>query len=267
MVVESAKNTEVIAPHLRGMVRDIMTKQVTTADWSTSVIGVARTMALHQLRRILILNEDQQVVGVLSQRAVLRELLCESGEEASCVGELVDERPPVTVLPEVPLRNAALVLANKKIGCLPIVDANGHLLGVLSASDLLEHLSGQKNCCPDAEAFTFYNPEQDARSTIPAFIRRSNGDLVLPRSSLEDSGKLPSYVQLGYDGKHDRIIVQFIADPAEGDGSLKIKHSKEHSVILAGGFVSHFGLAGKANAFDVDSYEDGLRLILTPRTV
>lgn len=262
---------EAIAPQFSGTVRDIMTEQVRTVDWSTAVVDAARTMARHSLRRILIVDENQQVVGVLSQRDVLRHLISDPtdvtpGEKSDQVGALVSGRRPITVLPEVPLRNAALVLANNKIGCLPIVDSEGNLLGVLSASDLLEYLSGEQSR-PGKEAFTFYNPAKDGLAKIPAYIRRANGDLVLPRSSLEKSDELPNFAQLGYDADHERIMVQFVDEPADGDGSLKVKRDKEQLVISARGFVAHFDLSGKASAFDVENCDGGRRLVLVPRSV
>lgn len=48
----------------------------------------------------------------------------------------------VTVTPETPLRDAAALLAEKKISGLPVVDARGRVVGVLSEADIVAKAGG-----------------------------------------------------------------------------------------------------------------------------
>jgi CBS domain-containing protein len=48
----------------------------------------------------------------------------------------------VTVTPETPLRDAAAVLAERKISGLPVVDAEGRVVGVLSEADIVAKAGG-----------------------------------------------------------------------------------------------------------------------------
>ena len=43
---------------------------------------------------------------------------------------------PITTTPETPLTEAARVLTEQKIGCLPVVE-NGRLVGILTESDFV----------------------------------------------------------------------------------------------------------------------------------
>ncbi|MGK7909384.1 MAG: CBS domain-containing protein [Synechococcus sp.] len=49
---------------------------------------------------------------------------------------------PICVTPETPLQEAVEVLAEKRIGGLPVLDADGALVGMLSESDLMQRESG-----------------------------------------------------------------------------------------------------------------------------
>ncbi len=49
--------------------------------------------------------------------------------------------PAVTTSPATPLKDAITLLANRGISALPVVDAEGHLLGIVSESDLIQVLS------------------------------------------------------------------------------------------------------------------------------
>jgi predicted transcriptional regulator len=46
---------------------------------------------------------------------------------------------PVVVAADLPVANVAEVLADYDIGGLPVVDSRGHLMGVISQTDLLAH--------------------------------------------------------------------------------------------------------------------------------
>lgn len=49
---------------------------------------------------------------------------------------------PITVTPETSLEDAIKILANKKISGLPVIDAQGDLIGVISETDLTWQATG-----------------------------------------------------------------------------------------------------------------------------
>jgi CBS domain-containing protein len=46
----------------------------------------------------------------------------------------------LTVAPNAAIKDAALVMAEKKVGCLPVVD-NGSLVGLVTATDILRYVA------------------------------------------------------------------------------------------------------------------------------
>jgi CBS domain-containing protein len=51
---------------------------------------------------------------------------------------------PIVVQPETPLGEALKILAERRIGSLPVVDAGGKLIGIISDSDLMWQETGVK---------------------------------------------------------------------------------------------------------------------------
>lgn len=51
-------------------------------------------------------------------------------------------RDPILVSPEMPLQEAIKILAEKRISGLPVVNKTGHLVGVLSETDLMWQETG-----------------------------------------------------------------------------------------------------------------------------
>lgn len=47
---------------------------------------------------------------------------------------------PITITPGVSLREAALLMLENKIACLPVLDGEGCVVGIITESDLLEAL-------------------------------------------------------------------------------------------------------------------------------
>lgn len=60
---------------------------------------------------------------------------------AKTVAEVMT-RDPLTVSPETPLGEAIQIMADKRIGGLPVVDGEGNLVGILSESDLMWQATG-----------------------------------------------------------------------------------------------------------------------------
>jgi acetoin utilization protein AcuB len=136
---------------------------MTTIDdiMSRDVVCVSPDTALMEIRRLLhergfhhlIVREDGELVGVISDRDVLRALspfLDTYSESARDVRSL--ERPasaimrndPVTVEPDTSVSDAASALLTHSISCLPVVDGSD-LVGIVTTKDLLRHYAGEGN--------------------------------------------------------------------------------------------------------------------------
>jgi len=265
---------ETVSRVLEQRVSAAMTTEVRYAYAEATVAEVVDMMAEHDLRRIVIVDRQKKVLGVVSQRDVLRHLFvaehqnnydgAASGDDAE-IQALISREKPLTLSPDAPLGKAAMVLATNRIGCLPVVDAGQELKGVLSVSDLFRLVAGRSRHNLEAE-FKLYSPGSDGRATLPAYIRRMNGDLVIPVACLEDPDSNMQLAVLGYDEGGGRILVKFV-EPGSTPvrGAIKTKQDKENLTIPAGEFVAHFHLGGAARTFDVSSSGEGRYLVLTPK--
>ncbi|MCC9604893.1 CBS domain-containing protein [Blastopirellula sp. JC733] len=255
---------DTISEKLSGAVRDVMTVKVHTATVGTHVKIVAGLMARHNLRRIIVVDDKKRVIGVVSQRDVVRSMMKpeEADELPREIQQLITRERPVTVSPEVPLAKAALVLATNKIGCLPVVGLRQELRGVLSTSDLIQHLADVQEGEVE-NSFRMYSPMTEAKVKIPAYIRKVNGDLVIPMNNIKNRKARLDRVVLGYDPPSSRILVKFVRGTVEDAIATKI--ADNNLVIPAHGFVRHFDLIGKSSAFDVVDHNDSKFLVLTPR--
>ncbi len=125
-------------------VQNWMSQEVVSVTPKTSIARATITMNEHFIRRLPVVN-DGKLVGIVT-KGDLREAQPSDATSLS-IWELnylladltVDKimtRNVLTIAPDAPLIDAAEIMLNEKISGLPVVDDHGHLIGVISESDV-----------------------------------------------------------------------------------------------------------------------------------
>ena len=126
-------------------VRNGMSKEVTTLDVNDKLAIADDVMKLGRIRHMPVLDADQSIVGIVSQRDLFRGALARNlgyGEHAQqkLLGILyvkdVMTCEPATIDPDALLSDAAERLLDRKIGCLLVVEGE-KLVGILTESDFV----------------------------------------------------------------------------------------------------------------------------------
>jgi CBS domain-containing membrane protein len=132
-------------------VRDVMTHDPKTLGRNDQLSLADDLMQQERIRHLPVLDEDGELVGIVSQRDMFRGALARAlgyGETAQrrMLGMLVVKEVMSTQLatvgPDVPIADAARTMVDRKIGCLPVVEG-GKLVGILTESDFVEVLAGR----------------------------------------------------------------------------------------------------------------------------
>lgn len=126
-------------------VSDLMTRQVATLQRNDKLSIADQVMQLGRIRHMPVLDEDGQLAGVVSQRDLFRGSLAKAfGYGTSAQKRVLDTitvkevmaTDPITATPEQPLAEAAALMLERKVGCLPVVE-DGKLVGILTESDFV----------------------------------------------------------------------------------------------------------------------------------
>ena len=112
---------------------------------------VHRLIRSKKIRHMLVVNPQNKLVGLLSHRDLmaLPDDVYTSGAKRSIASVMI--RDVLTIPPDHCTREAAKLLLQYKIGCLPIVDEEQTLLGIITESDFVA-LFAEHGVCDCAEA-------------------------------------------------------------------------------------------------------------------
>jgi CBS domain-containing protein len=143
---EGAQHIPALDTKLR--VADVMTREVRTLGPNDQLSLAEELMQQGRFRHVVVVDAGR-VVGVLSQRDIFHGALAWSlgqGRKAhehllaaTAVKDVMGSHV-VTVDPDAPLAEAAALLREHKIGCLPVV-AGDVLMGILTEGDFLALLA------------------------------------------------------------------------------------------------------------------------------
>lgn len=133
-------------------VRDLMTEEVFSISAQEDLIKLNDLMEDIHSRHVPVVDEDGNVVGLVSQRDLTRSALDLEGNlpEAqqrellkSMRVEEVMTVEPQTAEPDQNLAEAARIMLDNKLGCLPVVE-NEHLVGILTEADFVKYVAEQE---------------------------------------------------------------------------------------------------------------------------
>ena len=110
--------------------------QVHTIDGSATVLEATRRMN-QQMIGALVVTEDTRVVGIFSERDVLRRVVAEQRRPAEVKVSEVMTEDVICVTPETDVDEAAAIMQEKRIRHLPVCcGTDGSLIGMLSIGDI-----------------------------------------------------------------------------------------------------------------------------------
>lgn len=121
--------------HAHFKVADIMTTSAITVLETVMVSDAERTMSERDIRHLPVVDRNGRLIGILSDRDVLRTFE-KSRDKAVAVADVMTE-DVLTVRPETRACEATALMLDRKIGALPVVDPEMHVVGVVTETDFL----------------------------------------------------------------------------------------------------------------------------------
>ena len=116
---------------------DIMTRELVVLRQEDNLGVVADDMERYGIRHLPVVDEGDVLVGLVSHRDLLGALI--TGNRDTWVHEVMT-RDVATVSSGTSVADAAQVLVDGKLGCVPVVEPDGRLIGIVTEHDMLRTL-------------------------------------------------------------------------------------------------------------------------------
>lgn len=137
---------------LETRIDEIMTRDLIVLEEWENLSDVAHDMTRHHLRHLPVVDKGR-LVGLVSHRDLLRYTTSEPGPQGIAASRDLRQkestfvfsimiRDVTTIGPHAPVADAVRLLLSTGFGCLPVVDDEGLLVGIVSERDLLKLLAG-----------------------------------------------------------------------------------------------------------------------------
>ncbi|MFL5318398.1 MAG: CBS domain-containing protein, partial [Myxococcaceae bacterium] len=123
-------------PHSYKKVHQCMTTDLATVHADDAVDLVANLMSWDKIRHVMVEDRDHHLIGVISSRSVLRFLSHGGAGRDAAVSEIM-KTDVVTVGPETTTLEAIHLMRKHRIGCLPVLDGERKLVGVVTEENFL----------------------------------------------------------------------------------------------------------------------------------
>ncbi len=116
---------------------DVMTTRVITVTENQTKQQAARLLTQHRISGLPVVNDDNVVVGVVTEYDVI-------SKEGQTVGDIMS-RGVISVTPDTDLEDVGAMLVHERIKRLPVLD-QGRLVGIVSRADLVREVAMRWVC-------------------------------------------------------------------------------------------------------------------------
>lgn len=120
-------------------VKECMSTKVCYCTPQSSVKDVAKLMCDNHVGCVPVCNDDNCVVGVITDRdVILRTIACDKDACNTKVTDIMTTNP-CCCSPETKIDEATKLMSNLQIRRIPVCDNNNKIVGILSLGDLAHH--------------------------------------------------------------------------------------------------------------------------------
>jgi|WetSurMetagenome_2_1015567.scaffolds.fasta_scaffold37786_3 acetoin utilization protein AcuB len=131
-------------------VGDIMTREVICIDMDVTLGSALELCERHRIRHLPVVDESKRLVGVVTDRDLHSKIsprlgtIAENNADRETLHFRVHRimgRNVISISADTTVADAAQLMLEHRIGCLPVVNDELGIVGIITTSDLLRHIA------------------------------------------------------------------------------------------------------------------------------
>jgi len=196
------------------LVSDVMTTRVISITPDTSVNEAMRILKENKIRRLPVTDGHGNIIGIVTEKDLKSAMPSmattldiweiHAALEKIKVEEIMTKNV-ITVRDNEPLEGAAKIMAEKKIGALPVLDEDNHLVGIITESDIFRTFVKMLGANRDGIRYTFLSSDKPGViSELAQRVKSAGGNIIAISSFPQDDKYLIVIKVAGLD--HDKFV-------------------------------------------------------------
>ena len=118
------------------LARDLMSKPVTCLSTTDTLDTLISQMEKYNFRHFPIIDENEALVGIVSDRDVIRMI---NKERSTKISEFMTTEV-LTALDSTRIQDIAKIMLHEKINCLPIINDDHVITGIITQTNILNYV-------------------------------------------------------------------------------------------------------------------------------
>lgn len=145
-------------------VSDFMSQNVVVAGYHNKFSEALKFFSIHGMRHLPIVNEQEELVGIVSLKDLIRVIYTETQNNGSIIMDEINTKfhmgdimtkNPISISPDTKISEALQLLQESPFQALPVV-LNKKVVGIITSQDFVEMFSKDVNA--PHPTFTIENP-------------------------------------------------------------------------------------------------------------
>lgn len=112
-----------------------------TAFSNKTSIEIASIMVSKRISSVIVIDKENRPLGIITERDLVERICLKNLNAKDVLVEDVMSSPLITIMSYDSIDTASRVMVSNKIKRLPVLEADGRIVGIISVTDINKHLS------------------------------------------------------------------------------------------------------------------------------
>lgn len=120
-------------------VQDVIETNACFLHEEDTILHASKFMKEERIRNLPVVDQNKKLVGLITLREII-ETMFHNPDQILVRSAMLKQEQVVSVTQDIDLTQAIKIMMENKFGCLPVIDAKGILIGMISEANLLKVL-------------------------------------------------------------------------------------------------------------------------------
>ncbi len=110
-------------------------------DSRQNIFDISKLMIKNGVGSVLVIDSDNLPIGIITERDIIKKVTAKNISPGQAKCDEIMTSPVITIMAYDSIETATKIMKKNKIKRLPVLEENKKIVGILSITDIIKHLS------------------------------------------------------------------------------------------------------------------------------